>query len=113
MASSKQKLQAEAEARGLTVGRRDGTAGDPTAADYQYALDVDSGAILPDPPTAVSKTFEVAGEHSVLGHEPGETFEATVGPDGVIYDERGRPAAVEGPLLESGAITEAGGNDDG
>lgn len=111
--ASKQKLKAEAEERGLTVGRRDGTAGEPTAADYQYALDVDSGAIEPDPPTAVEKTFEVVGEHRVLGHGPGETFDATVGPDGVIYDERGRPAAVEGPLVAAGAIREAGGNDDG
>ena len=104
--ATKQEAIEQADAAGLTVTRRDGTAGEPTAADYQHALDVHAGAVKPDPPHATEHTFEVCGPLPVLGHAPGETFTAVVEPDGVIYDDRGRPALVTGPLLEAGAIRE-------
>lgn len=106
--ASKEELKQAAEEKGLTVTRQDGKEGEPTAADYQHALDVDSGALMPDPPAPVDKTFMVTSPFGVLGAQPGETVTVTVDPDGVIRDSVGRSLGVEALLVEQGAITEVG-----
>lgn len=105
---TKAELEKRAKELDLTVTKRDGTEGEPTIADYQYAIGVAEGALMPDEPavTTESKTFTVTGPFAVLGTGPGESFAAEVAEDGT--------ATVDGvalnvqALLEQGAIAEAG-----
>lgn len=84
MAAEKDALKKQADELGLDVTRQDGrTDLEPTAADYQHALDVHSGALAPDPepePEATEETYIVSGPHEVDGHAPGEQYTATYEP---------------------------------
>ena len=96
MAETKAQLAKKAEELGLTVERLDGKPGDPDLYDYQHAIGIAEGAVLPPDPTeapAVEKTYLVTGTQPVEGHDPGTVFTATFS------------AAQEDQLLAGQAIT--------
>lgn len=94
-AETKSDLAKKAEELELTVVRRDGKSGELRVEDYQYAIGVAEGAILPDEepePEPVEKTYRVVGQQEVAGHPPGETFDAEF------------PAWQERALVDGGAL---------
>jgi hypothetical protein len=101
--ATKADLEKRASELELTVTRRDGKEGEPTVEDYQHAIGVAEGAILPDEAPTVTKTYEVVGPFAVAGYGTGETFDAEV-QDGVI--RVGDAALNEWALVEQGALRE-------
>lgn len=96
MADTKAQAKKKAEELGLTVVRLDGKKGDPDLYDYQHAIGVAEGALLPmDPVEAapVEKTYLVTGTQEVEGAAPGTLFTKAL------------PAEQEERLLVGGAVT--------
>lgn len=74
--SQKSELEKRAKELGLTVVRRDGKDAEPTIEDFQHAIGVAEGSLLPDeaPASEGAKRFRVIGAQEVLGHAPGTEF---------------------------------------
>lgn len=96
MADTRASLKKKADELGITVTRLDGKSGEPDIYDYQHAIGVAEGAVLPvadeDRP-AVEKTYLVTGTQEVEGTAPGSLFTATFSHE------------QEEQLLAGGAIT--------
>lgn len=93
--TQKEKLEQRAKELELDVVKRDGSAGEPTIEDFQYAIGVAEGALVPDDPAtkpAAEKTYIVTGSQEVEGTAPGGNFVAAFTPE------------KEAALLEGGHI---------
>lgn len=80
MATAPKALKDRAKELKLDVGRRDGSDGEPTREDYEYAIGVAEGALVPDEElrVATEQEYVVTGPQEVDGHAPGEKFTATL-----------------------------------